>query len=84
MFLPIYGTFLSLNVIKRTFAHKIPKKKKKIMHLKSSIKLPNERETNNSIIYTHRETMASLLIHITSIFEKPKKEKHEIYTQTIT
>jgi hypothetical protein len=76
--------------MKRTFAHKIPKKKKKIkkkrkfIHLKSSIKLPNEKETNKSIIYTHRETVAPLLIHIASIFEKPKKEKHEIYTQTIT
>ena len=56
----------------------------KFIHLKSSIKLPNEKETDKSILYTHRETVAPLLIHIASIFEKPKKEKHEIYTQTIT
>ena len=43
-----------------------------------------KKKTNKSIIETHRETMASLFVHIESIFEKPKKEKHEIYTQTTT
>jgi hypothetical protein len=47
-----------------------PKKKKnyrKFIHLKSSIKLLNKKETNKSIIYTHSETMASLLVHVASI-----------------
>jgi hypothetical protein len=40
--------------------------------------MPNEKETNKNIIYTHKEIVAPLLVHIMSIFEKPKKEKHEI------
>jgi hypothetical protein len=66
---------------------KNPKKKKKnrkFIHLKSSIKLANEKEINKIITYTHRETLAPLLVQVVSIFEKFKKQKHEIYTQTTT
>ena len=67
---------------------KNPKKKhRNFIHLKSSLKLPKKKKEEKikrkSIIYTQRETVAPLLIHVVSIFEKPKKEKYEIYTQTI-
>jgi hypothetical protein len=46
--------------------------------------LLNEKETNKNIVYTQRETVAPLLVHVVSIFEKFKKQKHEIHTKTIT